>query len=161
MDTMAPPDVVFRVETLSDALWSELEPLLAKHWSEVETEQDFPPLPDKDQYARIEACGMLKVYCARVGERLVGYLAVFMCGALHSRGITVATGDVLFIDPEHRGNRLGSDLIRFAKEHLRQLGVAMIYLHSKHRAGVNIGPLLGRLGFRHDEDVWSIRLDEE
>ncbi len=160
---MTTSDVVYQVETLSDRLWSELEPLLVKHWHEVETELDFPPIPDKDQYQKIEACGMLKLYVARTitTDALVGYLAVFVCGALHSRGITVATGDVLFVNPEQRHGHLGSDLIRYAKDHLRSLGVSMLYLHSKHRTGVNIGPLLRRLGFRHDEEVYSMRLDQE
>ncbi len=56
---------------------------------------------------------------------------------------------------------MGSDLILFAVRHLRSLGARMVYITSKHRAGANIGPLLHRLGFMHDEDVYALRLDQE
>ncbi len=154
-------NAVIKLEPLSNALWDELEPLLHDHWDEVETERDFPPDPDRDLFAKIEAVGMLKVYTARVDERLVGYIAFFLSNSLHSRGVLVAKDDAMFVHKDYRTRRLGSDMVMFAVQHLRSLGARMVYITSKHRAGANIGPLLWRLGFMHDEDVYAMRLDQE
>lgn len=154
-------NAVYRLESLSDHLWDELTPLLREHWGEVETERDFPPDPDRDLFGKIEACGMLKVYTARVDARLVGYIAFFLSNSLHSREVLIAKDDALFVHKAYRTQRVGSELILFAVDHLRQLGARMVYITSKHRAGANIGPLLWRLGFTHDEDVYAKRLDQE
>lgn len=162
MGAEAPTAVItYQTEPLSDSLWSELMPLLERHWHEVAHYRDVPLNPNREAYAKIAAAGMLRIYTARGDGRLIGYLACILAPSLHYAPHTFAAQDVLFIDPAYRGARFGASLITFAHRRLREDGVTMLMQHSKHRSDINIGPLLHRLGYEHMDDIWCIRLDGE
>ncbi len=157
---LAATSVDYAVEHLSDALWSELSPLLEAHWHEVAHYDDIPLAPDVDMYAKVEASGGLRVYTARRLGRLVGYLAVFVSPSLHYATTKMANQDVLFVDPAFRGSRCGVDLIRFAHGKLRDEGVVVLFQHIKHRSDINVGPMLVRLlGYEHVDEIYAVRLD--
>jgi len=159
---LASATVAYQREKLSDALWSELAPLLADHWHEVAHYPDLRLAPDRERYQRIEDSGALRIYTARAETKLVGYLAVFVSQSLHYRQALFANQDVLYVDPKFRGSRAGVGLIRFAHDDLRRMGVTVIYQHVKHKSSINVGPMLGRLlGYEHVDDLWAKRLDKE
>ncbi len=160
--------VAYAVETLSDGLWSELQPLLEAHWHEVAHYDDLPLNPHVDGYERVAAMNALRIYTARTTApekdrgRLIGYLAVFIQPSMHYSDHLFASQDVLFVDPLHRGSRCGVELIRFAHEKLREEKVTVLFQHVKHRSDLNIGPVLTRLlGYEHVDDIYAVRLDRE
>lgn len=159
---LAAATVTYQTERLSPELWSELEPLLADHWHEVAHYSDIPLQPNRELYQRIEQTGGMRIYTAREASALVGYLAVFVAPSLHYASIKMANQDVLYVDQKHRGSRTGVGLIRFAHDALRGEGVTVIFQHVKHKASINIGPMLGRLlGYEQVDDIWAKRLDRE
>lgn len=158
---LATRSAVYATEALSDALWDEVSPLLAKHWHEVAHWKDVPLKPDREAYQRITDAGQLRVFTARVDGRLVGYLAIIIVGSLHY-SVRMAQQDVLFVDPSSRGTRIGVELIRYAHDALRADGVALLLQHVKARADLNVGPMLVRLlGYELVDEIYGIRLDRE
>jgi GNAT superfamily N-acetyltransferase len=159
-------EVTYQTECLSDALWSELLPLLQAHYAEVAHHQDLALNPDRARYASIEAVGMLRIYTARsctadksVGK-MVGYLAALVAPSLHYAPHVFANQDVLFVAPEQRGSRLGVNLIRYAHDCLRAEGVTLLMQHTKAKQGLNIGRMLQRLlGYELVDEIWCKRLD--
>lgn len=159
---LATSTVAYQNEKLSDALWDELMPLLADHWHEVGHYPDLALNPNREKYRQIESVGMLRIYTARAGTRLVGYLAAFIAPSLHYSPTLMANQDVLYVDPAYRGSRAGVSLIRFAHDRLRHEGVSVIFQHVKHKAAINIGPMLTRLlGYEHVDEIYAKRLDKE
>ncbi len=57
--------IVFARESLTDALWAELLPLLQQHWGEVAHFQDIPLDPDRALYRHAEEHGGLRMFTAR------------------------------------------------------------------------------------------------
>jgi GNAT superfamily N-acetyltransferase len=160
---LAAAAVTYQRETLSDALWSEVSPLLGAHYAEIAHYQDIALEPNRDAYARLQGNGGLRIYTARTPDwRLIGYLCVVVSTSLHYASHLFASQDVLYVDKAHRGQRTGVDLIRFAHDQLRSEGVSVLFQHVKHRSDINIGPMLGRLlGYEHVDDLWAVRLDQE
>lgn len=165
---LATATVAYASEPLGDALWDELQPLLAANDAEIRHfTSDIPLDPDRATYEILGAKGAYRIFTARVeppaGDRgrLVGYLGVFVSRSLHQRSITLASLDALFVDLAWRGGRTGRDLIRFAEGQLREAGVTTLYQHVKQRSDIAVGPLLARMGYRCVDEVWAIRLDQE
>ena len=62
-------------------------PLLDKHWSETEPNQDTIKLdPDWKEYAKLDAAGILHIFTARDESGLVGYCVVMISKSMHHKG---------------------------------------------------------------------------
>lgn len=151
----------YATERLSDALWAELEPLLAENEAEVpHFVEGAPVAPSRDLYAKLQDAGALRVYTARdESGALIGYLAVGVSRSFHQPSVVLASLDVLYVAPAFRGTATGAHLIRHAHRDLRSIGVSALYQSVKHGAH-SIGALLRWLGYRQVEEVWAINLDE-
>jgi GNAT superfamily N-acetyltransferase len=139
-------------EVIDDAL-----PLLRRHWAEVAHYQDIPLAID---CSGAEQAGMLRIYTARLGEKLVGYVAFILCKNSHyvTSG-KQAKQDVLYVAPEHRGVMTGVRLIRFSEEELRAEGVQVVYHHVKLEHPT-LAVLLTRVGYEPIETIFGKRLDQ-
>lgn len=154
--------VEYAVEHLSPELWDELLPLLEANHEEVSYYQDFPVEPAKELYQAIDRNGGMRIFTARTFGRLVGYMAVFVNQSLHHHRVRMAALDVVYVDPQHRGTRVGVDLIRFCHSSLQAEGVSVIFQHVKKRADLNIGPILSRIfGYESVDEVFALRLDRK
>ncbi len=154
--------VEYAVEHLSEMLWAELLPLLEANHDEVSYYQDFAVDPARDLYQAIDEHGGMRIFTARTHGALVGYMSVFVNPSLHHRSVRMAALDVVYVDPGHRGTRVGIDLIRFCHDALRAEGVSVIFQHVKKRADLNIGPLLKRhFGYQSVDEVFALRLDRK
>ncbi len=150
----------FQVEKLSDALWTELMPLLRLHYAEIAPWDDIPLSPDFARYAAIEAINALRIVTARSTEwGLIGYHCAVVMRGLHYSTITQAQQDVLWLAPAYRRSRVGSDLLTFAEEQLRAEGVTMIIQHTKVWPGFDLGPWLKRRGYEPLDMLYVKRLD--
>lgn len=159
---LAATAVSYATESLTDALWAELAPLLQQHADEIAHFRDLPLAPDFATYARIQANGGLRCYTARLNGQLIGYLAIFVSRSLHYSASIFANSDVLYIDPAHRGSRAGVGLITYCHDQLRAEGVTVLTQHVKARKDINVGPMLERLlGYEKVDELYAIRLDRE
>ena len=144
----------YQRESVADVL-DEIKPLLARHWDEIATFKDLPLDPKYDAYLKADFAGLVRVYTARREGVLVGY-GVFFIGNMHYQSSKIATQDLLFLAPEHRGSSIGMRLIRFCDDMLESEGVQVIYQHVK--AAHDFGPLLERLGYETNEKLYAKRL---
>jgi GNAT superfamily N-acetyltransferase len=149
-------------EPLSDQLWGELEPLLAANAHEIpHFLDDVPVAPSRAIYDRLAAADALRVYTARDEGRIIGYLAVIVSFSLHQPSATIATLDVLYVEPRHRGSNLGAVLLREAHRDLCAAGCRAMFQNIKADPRLTIAPLLRRLGYERVDELWAIRLDQE
>lgn len=143
-------------EPLTDALWAELEPLLFRHYLAISAWKDVPLEPDRAKYDLLERAGVLRIFTARQQGCLIGYVAFLVDAHLHYRRLTVASQDVLWIEPEHRHGALGSELMDFAERVLEVDGVHVILQHSK--VAHPIGGFLRRLGYEAMDTIYAKRI---
>lgn len=157
-----PSAVRYATEPLTDQLWDELLPLLVEHYREIAHWHDIPLEPNRAAYEQINAAGMLRAFTARdESGALIGYLCVLVSRSLHYASQIFANQDVLYVAKQHRGTGAGVGLIAYAHRELRERDrVNVILQHTKHRADINIGPMLiRRFGYEHVDDVLACRLD--
>lgn len=123
--------IICQQETLDQVL-AEIVPLLVEHYEEIAWMKEKIPFdPDWDGYRKLEALGMLKIYTARDGARLVGYAIYLVSKSLHYKTTTMAKNDVFYIDPAARGTMASANLNKFAEARLKEAGAQMVVLHIK------------------------------
>ena len=151
-------------EPLRALLDEGVEEMLAAHWKEVAVDQELIPLaPDWDRAFKLQQMGILRTAALRRDGRLIGYNAFHVLPHIHYRYTVHAVNDVVFVDPSERG-QAGLKLIRGTEQLLREQGVVKISYHTKvhTRVGVKqrstVGDILSRLGYRLDEEIYSLLL---
>ena len=131
----------------------DIKPLLAKHWLETEPNQNTIALdPDWEQYAVLDQCNILRVFTARDKGDLVGYCVVLIAKSIHHKSHTFASTDVIYIKPEYRKSKTGSDLIHYAEKHCKESGVSLMTLNMKTEFPFD--NLMLRMGFNLLERVY-------
>lgn len=126
--------ITFQQETLDQSL-GEMKPLFEKHYKEIAMYQDKIELnPDYDRYYELEKNGGLQIYTARDDEKLIGYTIYFTNKHLHYKDHLYAANDIIYVDPEYRGSLMAFDLLHFADEQLKELGVSVVTMHMKSYA---------------------------
>lgn len=156
--------VAYARESLTVALWDEILPLLQAHYHEVAHFKDLALNPDLATYERVQATGGLRIYTARLADNsLVGYMVAFVARSMHYADHIFANQDILFVSEEHRGSRIGVDLIKYAHSRLRADDhVSVCMQHCKAKSELNIGPMLERLlKYELVDHIYAIRLDQE
>ena len=132
----------------------EVVELLKMHWNEVAINQDRVKLNvDWDRYFTLNNLGIINVVTIRVDGALVGYCANMVDMNIHYKDHMFAVNDAFFIHPEHRKSTLGLRLFKATEEILKALGVSVWMVHTKTHTSV--APFLVKLGFEHDEEVYS------
>lgn len=148
----------FARENFADMI-DEAWPILERQWRELNMNPDIPLALDRDRYRANDESGLLRIYTARVDERLVGYVCfVVSTIARYSKSAPQALQDVIYVEPSARGAGIGRELIDYADYELRAEGVQVVYHHVKvaHPALRN---LLESRGYDVHEWVLSKRLD--
>ena len=152
---MGQPDmsVSYQQEFL-DTFVRDAIPLLERHWEEIALNKHVIKLdPDWDAYAILEQQGNLKIFTARKSGVLIGYFAVFFRKHIHHKNDIFAVNDVIFISPEYRKGMIGTNLIKFAEQCLKDDGATVLLINTKcHKP---FDKLLEWLGFTHIENVYS------
>lgn len=160
MDDILNRDIVnFAREDLASVRASSIEILLVQHWHEIAFYKDIPLNIVWSDYETVEALGMFRIYTARLDRKLIGYVCFRVCHHSHYGTSIQAVQDVLYLDPEHRNHRIGSQLIAFADHLLRAEGVQVVSHHSKVRFPLD--EILKRQRYELMETVWGKRLDRE
>lgn len=136
-----------------------LADLLDQHWNELAVHRDAMPLdPDYQRFVALDEAGLFRVWTARDGKTLVGYLAWFIQPHLHYKSTLTAVEDLLLLSPPYRQGMAGVRMFTSSFDALKELGVKRIIVHSKvhfqaDRGGLD--KLFGYMGFEHTDKVWS------
>lgn len=149
----------FQQELFVDC-YHEAAPLLEAHWREIAHYQDIMLEPDEHRYIDLEISGKLRIYTARVAGELVGYAAFFVAPNMHYKSSVQAVQDVIFLAPRHRNSRIGLKLLSFSEDRLRAEGVQAVHHHVK-TAHPALGRILGRMGYKPVDVIYSKRLDRK
>ena len=135
-----------------------LTDLLRAHYEELATNKDTVPLdPDFGFLIDQEAKGFYRIWTARDGKLLVGYIGWWVFPHPHYRSIMHARDDLYMLDPAYRSGFNGYRMFASAIDALRELGVKRCMMHSKvhfeaERGGLR--RLFRRLGFEHTDELW-------
>ena len=132
----------------------DAQKLLEDHWEEIALNKGKIALnPDWDAYEALEFSGKLKIFTARVNDRMVGYFVVLVGPNLHYRDHIFAVNDILYLDKNYRRGRTGIKLIKFAEQCLKEDGVSVLNINTKTHKPFD--SLMEYLGFNLIERVYS------
>ena len=128
----------------------DVENLIQDHYNEVYPVRNvFDWDMDWDAYEKLEEAEMLKIFTARDGENLVGYLWVLLTPNLHSKGSVLACDDGLFVAETHRGKAVAKELIRFTEDCLREDGLKVFHIVGTTEKPIN--SFMKRMGYTEIE----------
>ncbi|HEY1900769.1 MAG TPA: GNAT family N-acetyltransferase [Steroidobacteraceae bacterium] len=149
----------FQREELAAVRSARLQLLLIEHWNEVAYYKDIPLEVDWLKYEKIDEANKLRIYTARHEHQLIGYACYVVDFHGHYASCYQAIQDVLFLTPEYRHARIGSQLVAFADTMMRAEGVRLVAQHSK--LAHPIDAVLKRQRYSPVETIWMKRLDQE
>lgn len=149
MDPLYRGGYAFGIEKAEHVL-GELIPLHKLHWEDTERRYfDEDMNPDYERYIAAERDSKLVMFTIRdIDTALVGHVA-FVLGPHHNaKHVLLASEQVLFIHPDHRG-RCVIRLLDYAEGCLRRLGVQYVTLNDKSPSGgASLAKLVGRRGYK-------------
>jgi len=132
----------------------DIKPLLEKHWEEVALHQGQIKLnPDWQEYARLDAAGMLVAFTARDEGKLVGYCVLLVSQSIHYKDHKFASNDVVFVLPEYRKTHTGYNLIKAAEDYCKESDVSVVTINTK--VHIPFDDLLLGMGFELIERIYS------
>ncbi len=133
--------------------------LLRAHWQELGAPAGQATLdPDFARFVQLEDLGLFRVWAARDGATLAGYIGWFIQPHLHYRSTLYAVEDLFLLEASYRRGLNGYRMFTTAIDALRDLGVKRCIVHEKvhfeaERGG--LGRFFQRLGFRHTDNFWA------
>jgi len=132
----------------------DIKPLLDEHWELVALNQGAIKLnPDYEEYARLDAAGVLKIFTARDNGVLVGYFVLTVAKSIHYSDHLFAVNDVIFVKPDSRAGATGFKLIKYAEDYCKEAGVSVMTLNTK--VHIPFDKLMVHMGFELIERVYS------
>lgn len=132
--------------------------LLKAHWDEVAKNKHLMVLaPDTARYAELEKAGLLLAIGAFTeADEMVGYSVSFIGTNLHYSGLSYAHNDVVYLAKEHRGGRVGLQLLRETERLAKDRGAQLMLWHAKEQT--TMANLLPRLGYGVQDIIFSKEL---
>jgi len=132
----------------------DIKPLLNEHWELVALNQGKIKLnPDYEEYARLDAAGVLKCFTARNNGALVGYFILLISKSIHYSDHLFAVNDVIFVKPDSRAGATGYKLIKYAEDYCEKMGVSVLTLNTK--VHLPFDKLMVHMGFNLIERIYS------
>lgn len=151
----------YATETLTEAFFDEVAPLLERHYEEIAHWKDMKLNAHREKYMGMAKANVLRIFTARNDGVLIGYCVYFISPSLHYAPFNFAHQDILFIDKPHRGSTLGLRLVRYSHQELKKDKVDVVFQHTKAREELNIGAFLRRVGYELLDEIYAYRLDKE
>jgi GNAT superfamily N-acetyltransferase len=144
-------NIVFAVEDLT----ADLIPswMLEDHYNEnAPLKRTLQQDMDWTEYLDAQSDGEFFLVTARLGDRLVGYMAVFIHPHLHYRATIVAVDDAHYLMPEFRGQGAGKKMIDFAEQTAKARGATVFSMRCK--AAQSHGHIFESLGYKLTDLVY-------
>lgn len=129
-------------------------------------QQEVPDTPDTNNwildidyslYVQLERVGGLFVLAAFEEDQAkpIGYIVCFMTPSLHSKGKLICDTDVIYIDPQYRGQGLAEELLLTAEDVAQSKGANVFMVSMKHYA--RFDELLDKLDYE-DHEIRKIKV---
>jgi hypothetical protein len=150
------------IEPWSDELWQEVQALAEAHFEEVDG--DVEPNRkfdiDKDLMKLIQDAGVLRIFTARIKDRLVGYYTWNVHLDVESKGLLIALMGAWYVAPGHP--RAAFDMFQVSRDHLAQEGVKCLFPHHREQGrGANIGRFFERQGAKLTQRTYTLWIGED
>ena len=114
------------ISTVSVAsVYDELLPLMRSHFNEISVHSDFGFDVDKELYSKLDEADRIRVFLARHGSEAIGYSCYFVNKHPHANVIQ-AYQDAIYLRPDYRRLGVGHDLIEFADNYFKDIGVGIV-----------------------------------
>ena len=151
--------ITYEEEELDLELANELMPLLELHRQELSAYQDMKLNVDVYGYITMYNMGMYKCFIARnESQHIVGYLCYTIARNMHYNDYTIGIQDVLYVDKSARGAMIGSRLIAFSDDIMKnKYGVNVVSQHVKTKHDME--SIMKRNGYTWIEKIYSKRLN--
>ena len=147
----------YNTERLSPTLVEELTTLLNAYYDATPAHTDIPPYDlDWPLYNTLQDVGMLFITTARDNEdgyKLYGAGLYMVMQSPHHRTMRIAECDILAVSHTRRGEGIGSTLLDFSINALRDQGVQRV-VH-RYRTCYNTTPLFEKHDFKLQEHTYS------
>lgn len=123
--------------------------LLREHAEEA-LPPGIPFDPDFGRAIRLEAEGVYRLWVARDGKTLAGYVGWYVMPHMHSRTTLAAIADAVFLSAPFRRGAAGINLVMTPLPALKELGVRWVICDMPER----YTPMMRRLGFAQTSPGW-------
>ena len=132
----------------------DIKPLIEKHWELVALNQGKIKLnPNWEEYARLDAAGVLRVFTAREDGELVGYCVLVVSRSMHYKDHVFANNDVTFVLPDNRAGATGYQLLKYAEDHCAENDISLMNVNTK--VHIPFDSLLVGMGLNLIERIYS------
>ena len=128
--------------------------MLREHWQCLGGTGEFAPA--LETFAQGNASGVVRIFAALRGARLLGYCFWFLAESLEQQGLLVAQQGPWYCRPE--ASALGRRVFRESLQMLRDLGVRQAYPHYRCGGGETLGPWFERLGAKPLEVAYKLEI---
>jgi GNAT superfamily N-acetyltransferase len=147
----------YNTERLSPRLEEELTALFEAYYAVTPAHTDLPPYDlDWPLYNALQDAGVLFITTTRDNEdgyKLYGAGLYMIVQHPHHRTMTVAECDILAVSHTRRGEGIGSTLLDFSINALRDRGVQRVA--HRYRTCYNTTPLFEKHDFKLQEHVYA------
>ena len=149
--------ITFQQEFLSQINKKEAEEFLKIDWDEMATKARGEVFEINWQgYEALEQLGMLKVFSAKDGNKLIGYFSVVVTKSMTSKDTTNAVSDAFYLHPNYRKGMTGVKLFKFVEKYLKEDGCDNFVVTSTEHYPLD--KFLTRLGFDKAETLYHKEL---
>ncbi|MDB2650281.1 GNAT family N-acetyltransferase [Porticoccaceae bacterium] len=132
----------------------DILPLIKEHWELIALNKGSIKLnPDWEQYAALDASGIMKVFTARDNGALVGYFILLVNNSLHYKDHVFAVCDIIFVTPEARKGATGYKLLKYAENWCKENNVSLLNINTK--VHMPFDSLLEKTGYNLIERLYS------
>jgi hypothetical protein len=145
-------DVAFAEERYEDIL-DEIVPMHYAHWIESgEYKSGFIFNMKYDRFISNNKTGFFRLYTARSGVILVGYIGVYVSQSMHTDNY-VATEDTFYILRKYRLGDLAKNLLKYVESELSKL--TPISISVSLAADSRLSNFLIRLGYKCNKQTFN------
>lgn len=155
----APAPLTFQQEPWRE-MWPQGRVLAEAHFEEVGPQQRKRPFsPDESLIATMEFISALRIYTARRGGSLLGYIMWQLMPDVECRGLRSANMGPWYMSPGHP--HVAHGLFHYSLFEMKKAGVEMADLHHRLQGrGKGLGRFFQRLGARPSQHHYSLWLGD-
>ena len=141
--------IKYRQEFL-DSVKTDSIGLIREHFAEVYPSRNVFDLDmDWDTYGTLQDLGRLRIFTARDGDKLIGYLWVVISPSLHAKGEQIPCEDGWFVSKGYRGRGVSKYLLSFGEKCLKEDGFKV--LHMVASEDNNLDTVMDKCGYKKIE----------
>jgi GNAT superfamily N-acetyltransferase len=144
------------------AIVDELWPLLKRQNAEIGVHTDAIPLdPAWDTYFSYERAGLLRIWTARHGDTLVGFVNCFLTTSLLCQSVLHGYAEHFYLAPEWRSGWTGRNMLRSCRKAMEALGAKVTRFHTNDtyepdaHGRSRVGGLLRADGYEPIVTIWE------